>query len=213
MTSSDRPVRFVAFHGQYCPIARGAEIFAERWTPLIIRNLHLGCETFGAILEGAPGLSRTVRYTRKPPHRGSYSSTGGKLPPLLYSRWNAASQAHAAAEPAQFALPATEGFYTDFEPDPQVPPRLASLTAPTLLVAGEYDIWPTATAVRQLAALMPAADMVVQPEAGHFPWVDDPSAFADSIRVFLRRQTEIPNDNGSAATSDEVGTVQAPPAR
>ena len=47
-------------YGQYCPIARGAEIFAERWTPLIIRNLHLGCETFGEILEGAPGLSRTM---------------------------------------------------------------------------------------------------------------------------------------------------------
>jgi DNA-binding HxlR family transcriptional regulator len=47
-------------YGQYCPIARGAEIFAERWTPLIIRNMHLGCETFGEILDGAPGLSRTL---------------------------------------------------------------------------------------------------------------------------------------------------------
>src|SRR5262245_56534255 len=36
-------------YGQYCPIARGAEIFAERWTPLIIRNVQLGCETFGEI--------------------------------------------------------------------------------------------------------------------------------------------------------------------
>lgn len=47
-------------YGQYCPIARGAEIFAERWTPLIIRNLWLGCGTFSAILAGAPGLSRTL---------------------------------------------------------------------------------------------------------------------------------------------------------
>jgi DNA-binding HxlR family transcriptional regulator len=51
-------------YGQYCPIARGAEIFAERWTPLIIRNLHLGCETFGEILDGAPGLSRTLLAQR-----------------------------------------------------------------------------------------------------------------------------------------------------
>jgi DNA-binding HxlR family transcriptional regulator len=51
-------------YGQYCPIARGAEIFAERWTPLIIRNLHLGCETFGEILEGAPGLSGTLLAQR-----------------------------------------------------------------------------------------------------------------------------------------------------
>jgi DNA-binding HxlR family transcriptional regulator len=54
----------VRTYGQYCPIARGAEIFAERWTPLIIRNLHLGCETFGEILEGAPGLSHTLLAQR-----------------------------------------------------------------------------------------------------------------------------------------------------
>src|SRR5687767_4709826 len=51
-------------YGQYCPIARGAEIFAERWTPLIIRNLYLGCGNFSEILEGAPGLSRTLLSER-----------------------------------------------------------------------------------------------------------------------------------------------------
>jgi DNA-binding HxlR family transcriptional regulator len=51
-------------YGQYCPIARGAEIFAERWTPLIVRNLSLGCGSFSKILEGAPGLSRTLLAQR-----------------------------------------------------------------------------------------------------------------------------------------------------
>jgi DNA-binding HxlR family transcriptional regulator len=54
----------VRTYGQYCPIARGAEIFAERWTPLIIRNLYLGCGNYGEILEGAPGLSRTLLSQR-----------------------------------------------------------------------------------------------------------------------------------------------------
>jgi DNA-binding HxlR family transcriptional regulator len=54
----------VRTYGQYCPIARGAEIFAERWTPLIIRNLYLGCGSFSEILEGAPGLSRTLLSDR-----------------------------------------------------------------------------------------------------------------------------------------------------
>jgi DNA-binding HxlR family transcriptional regulator len=54
----------VRTYGQYCPIARGAEIFAERWTPLIVRNLYLGCRSFGEILEGAPGLSRTLLSQR-----------------------------------------------------------------------------------------------------------------------------------------------------
>jgi DNA-binding HxlR family transcriptional regulator len=86
----------VRTYGQYCPIARGAEIFAERWTPLIIRNLHLGCGTFSDILEGAPGLSRTLLSQRlkqleragivtsapKPSGRGRHyalTSAGGEL--------------------------------------------------------------------------------------------------------------------------------------
>jgi DNA-binding HxlR family transcriptional regulator len=54
----------VRTYGQYCPIARGAEIFAERWTPLIVRNLHVGCGSFSEILAGAPGLSRTLLSQR-----------------------------------------------------------------------------------------------------------------------------------------------------
>jgi DNA-binding HxlR family transcriptional regulator len=45
-------------------MARGAEIFATPWTPIIVRNLLLGASTFGEILEGAPGLSRTLLSTR-----------------------------------------------------------------------------------------------------------------------------------------------------
>jgi DNA-binding HxlR family transcriptional regulator len=51
-------------YGQYCPIARGAEIYAERWTPIIIRNLYSGCTRFGELLDGAPGLSRTLLSRR-----------------------------------------------------------------------------------------------------------------------------------------------------
>ena len=51
-------------YGQYCPIALAAEVFAERWTPIIIRNLHLGCRHFGEILQGAPGIPRSVLSKR-----------------------------------------------------------------------------------------------------------------------------------------------------
>jgi DNA-binding HxlR family transcriptional regulator len=51
-------------YGQYCPIARGAEIFAERWTPIIVRNLLLGCETFTEIARGAPGIPRSLLAQR-----------------------------------------------------------------------------------------------------------------------------------------------------
>jgi DNA-binding HxlR family transcriptional regulator len=51
-------------YGQYCPIARASEIFAERWTPIILRNVFLGCRTFTEISAGAPGLSHTLLTQR-----------------------------------------------------------------------------------------------------------------------------------------------------
>jgi DNA-binding HxlR family transcriptional regulator len=51
-------------YGQYCPIARGAEVFAERWTPIIMRNVLIGCHTFTEISQGAPGLSHTLLTQR-----------------------------------------------------------------------------------------------------------------------------------------------------
>jgi DNA-binding HxlR family transcriptional regulator len=54
----------VRTYGQYCPIARATEILAMRWTPIIIRNLLLGCETFGEIQDGAPGIPRTLLSQR-----------------------------------------------------------------------------------------------------------------------------------------------------
>lgn len=47
-------------YGQYCPIAKGAEIFAERWTPLILRNIHVGAHTFTDIAAGCPRISTTL---------------------------------------------------------------------------------------------------------------------------------------------------------
>ncbi len=51
-------------YGQYCPIARTSELFAERWTPIIIRNLLSGCRTFGDLLDGAPGISKALLTQR-----------------------------------------------------------------------------------------------------------------------------------------------------
>lgn len=51
-------------YGQYCPIARAAEILAMRWTPLILRNLLLGSTTFNQIADGAPGIPRSLLASR-----------------------------------------------------------------------------------------------------------------------------------------------------
>jgi DNA-binding HxlR family transcriptional regulator len=54
----------VRTYGQYCPIARAAELLAERWSVIIVRNILLGCCTFNEIADGAPGLSRGLLSKR-----------------------------------------------------------------------------------------------------------------------------------------------------
>lgn len=49
---------------QYCPIARASEVLAERWTPLIVRNLLSGAVTFTEISRGVPTMSRSLLTTR-----------------------------------------------------------------------------------------------------------------------------------------------------
>jgi DNA-binding HxlR family transcriptional regulator len=63
-------------YGQFCPIARGSEILAERWTPIILRNVLMGCHTFNEIAAGAPGLSRALltRRLRELEHAGVLKS-------------------------------------------------------------------------------------------------------------------------------------------
>lgn len=49
---------------QYCPIARASEIMAERWTPLLVRNLMLGAHGFNDIARGVPAMSRSMLVKR-----------------------------------------------------------------------------------------------------------------------------------------------------
>lgn len=54
----------MAEYGQFCPVSRGAEIFAERWTPLILRELLNGSHRFGELRLGLPRISRNLLTQR-----------------------------------------------------------------------------------------------------------------------------------------------------
>ena len=51
-------------YGQFCPVAKGAEIFAERWTPLVIRELLCGSHRFNDLRRGVPKMSSSVLSQR-----------------------------------------------------------------------------------------------------------------------------------------------------
>lgn len=51
-------------YGQHCPVAKAAEIFDERWTLLVIRELVAGSRRFNDIHRGVPKMSRTLLSKR-----------------------------------------------------------------------------------------------------------------------------------------------------
>lgn len=51
-------------YGQFCPVAKAAEIFAERWTPLIVRELYCGSHRFNELEQGLPRIPRSLLVQR-----------------------------------------------------------------------------------------------------------------------------------------------------
>ena len=51
-------------YGQFCTVARGAEVFGERWTPLVVRELLCGSTRFNDIRRGVPRMSATLLAQR-----------------------------------------------------------------------------------------------------------------------------------------------------
>lgn len=65
--------------------------------------------------------------------------------------------------------------------------RLASLTAPTLVLSGAHDLASRRRAARQLTARLSAAQRAVISGAGHLPNLDRPVAYSQLCRQFLLR--------------------------
>ena len=107
--------------------------------------------------------------------------------PFMYGRWDDRTQAHAATAETQTSRRAELGFGAG-EGDLDVAALVASfkaVTAPVLVIGGERDALTGVAAVHAVAGSFPNASAVVLPRAGHFPWVDEPEAFAAAVRTFL----------------------------
>ena len=116
--------------------------------------------------------------------RDESAETRRRYRPFLYGRWDEAARAHDAADvrnPAVAAAYVAEGALDPAE----TRVRLAKVTAPVLFLVGELDNSPTPDLAVEAAALFPAAEVVIQPGAGHFPWIDDPGWFTSALSGFL----------------------------
>lgn len=109
----------------------------------------------------------------------------GAVAPFWFGRWDDEARAFRVAEQRQrndeaAALYASKGA---FEPE-GTRAALAAFTAPVLVLAGEYDVAAPVRVMKEYAGLFPHAELVVQSEAGHFPWRDGPEAFVTALAAF-----------------------------
>ncbi|MBQ0900873.1 alpha/beta fold hydrolase [Micromonospora sp. U21] len=112
--------------------------------------------------------------------------TWQEIAPFFYGRWDEVARAHQAAESHQRNQEAARVFGADgaFDP-PATRAALAAHRNPVLLLAGELDLGAPPGLVAQLAELIPGAELVVQPGAGHYPWLDDADRFTATLAAFL----------------------------
>lgn len=106
--------------------------------------------------------------------------------PFFYGRWDDAARGHSTVGIAERHAAAREGYFADVVFDESaIRASLAEFTGRVLLYGGELDPLVTPVMLKAAAALFTDASVLVQPGAGHFPWVDDPAAFAAAVGSFL----------------------------
>jgi pimeloyl-ACP methyl ester carboxylesterase len=107
------------------------------------------------------------------------------ITPFFCGRWDAAARKHhSAGQPSNkeaVALFAAEGA---FNPE-TTRAALAACEAAVLLLAGEFDLNSPPQSAAEFAELFPDATLVVQPGAGHYPWLDDADRFVATTAAFL----------------------------
>jgi proline iminopeptidase len=106
--------------------------------------------------------------------------------PFFYGRWDAAAQAHDAAGDEQTNEEAAAAFAAEGAFDPAATRAgLADLRTPVLVIGGSLDLQRPPAVTTEYAALFANSRLVVQPGAGHFPWLDDPGQFVSAVTEFL----------------------------
>jgi pimeloyl-ACP methyl ester carboxylesterase len=108
------------------------------------------------------------------------------ITPSSYGRWDDVARALVAGDATERKRLAAALYYADGAFDAEaVRAALVDLRAPVLLLTGEYDVALPPNCAAEYARLIAHAELVVQPRAGHYPWLDDPVASTSTMAAFL----------------------------
>jgi proline iminopeptidase len=163
------------------PSGRAAGLAPDGASRRAVINLRRGEPWFG---DAAAAFERLNAGT-------GTDGDGDAIAPFYYGRWDAVASAHNAAGETEVNEHAADAFGADgaFDP-PALRAALAEFRSPVLVLAGGVDLqWPAAV-LAEFARLFPVARFVVQPNAGHYPWLDDAAWFVASVTAFLDERAQ-----------------------
>ncbi len=105
---------------------------------------------------------------------------------FTYGHWDETARAHHASQSGHRNDEAADIYGADDAFDSRaIRDALGTFPAPVLIVAGDRDVAAPPRVMASVAGLFPDATLVVQPTAGHYPWLDDPVAFTTTVADFL----------------------------
>ncbi|MFD5698297.1 alpha/beta fold hydrolase [Streptomyces lasiicapitis] len=154
-----------------------------------------GTRAVGIEITGATRLELARLRTNEPWFPEAFGAfeaiaagTGGDwdaIAPFFYGRWDAAArQHHAGSRPDNEEAARLFGAEGAFSPE-VTREALAACEVPVLLLGGEFDLNSPPRSTAEFAELFPDAALVIQPGAGHYPWLDDADRFVASTAAFL----------------------------
>jgi proline iminopeptidase len=108
-----------------------------------------------------------------------------RILPMYFHRWDGTAQRFVGSlRNASFHARVTSAWNAE-QSHTDLRPELGRVSAPTLVMTGADDFICDVVAARQMADRIQGARLAIIPEAGHFPWVEQPAAFRAAMDEFL----------------------------
>jgi proline iminopeptidase len=105
--------------------------------------------------------------------------------PMYFHRWDETAKRFTATLTGAGFHSRVGPAWAEEEATMDLRPELGGIAAPTLVVVGEDDFICDEVSAREMAEAIPGARLATIPEAGHFPWVEQPAAFRAALDRFL----------------------------
>jgi 2-hydroxy-6-oxonona-2,4-dienedioate hydrolase len=193
-------------------------VASARHPDRVLRTVHHGCPGFAPGIQipfsqrvvSIPGLWRVAAWAMPVGAKslrsmmrmlGHGASMDAGLIPDTHLEWFSALFRHTPTLTHELQGAATmlnlKGFHPWLLPTPE---DFAAIRSPTLFFWGENDNFGGPSLGRDMAKLMPDAQVESLPRAGHLPWLDDCDRSAMVTRSFILEQEALSDVPATAAT-------------